>query len=783
MNPKHYKFYLVAAILFCQSAVMAQSANILYVYGRAASTITQVSYDENDSSFVRTLEKAGHTVTVMTYQEFYSNGGNDQTAKNALIDAALSGKDLLIHGPGSINEKSMIAHILTNNIPAIALETNLALRYGIADNGRSNGSNDMWIDHTSNMNYSHPILNGITTPIGLATSAAVKTLRITDNHSPALEYVTAINTNDISKTIVVAPIGSTVFDSDDIFGINGSARISGDSILQTTIGFFSGVPNVQFNAALEDVFLATVNYIIPTSWNGASWSFGVPDANKTAIIAGTYTGAGFTCRALKVNETQTLTITSGSLDIKANTYNKGAIVIESGASLLNYANAQIYETLNNDLMIWRGNAATINRATRYADGKYSFVGSPVAADAGITGSNLGSIVYSYNEATAFSTDGLARWENVSTTMLAPGKGYAQAGKQNISFMGTPNAGDIVVAGTYNQDVSDNNEGWNLIANPYAAAINVTDFLAAHSTNLQPAVYIWDDNNSDIERGDNNDYIVANGSGVSTNSTAGNGNRYNNHIGSVQGFFVQLIDGQSTNITFSDYMKVAGNNSNDNFFRKETNNSLIRVNLTAENGFFKQTVIGFPENASDVEKNNLYDAPVFSNNADNALFTLKGEKALAIQGVSKHREAVAMLMNIAEAGTYTIEIEKEGTAANEVSLKDKLTGELISLENNAYTFTTTAGKAVDRFEVVFTASNILGAKTDVTQNLKVSVDASKQLTVFATNSAVRSYSIYNLMGAKVASFSSNRESRFDVSNIKSGVYILSDGTSAIKFLLK
>ena len=252
---------------------------------------------------------------------------------------------------------------------------------------------------------------------------------------------------------------------------------------------------------------------------------------------------------------------------------------------------------------------------------------------------------------------------------------------------------------------------------------------------------------------------------------------------MQGFFVQLIDGQSTDITFADSMKVAGNNSDDNFFRKVSNNNLIRVNLTATNGLFKQTVIGLPENASDVEKNALYDAPVFSKDAANAIFTTKGDNALAIQGISKYRATVDLLVNLSEAGTYTIEIEKEGNVENTVFLRDKMTNELISLEEGAYTFTSSAAKAVDRFEIVFESSNILASKSNFSETLKVSVDDNRNLKVFATNNTLKFYNIYNLMGRKMAAFNSTDEYTFNVSNLKSGVYIISDGSSAVKFILQ
>ncbi len=45
MNSKIYKFSFVAALLLLQLAASAQTADILYVFGKSAGTITEASYD------------------------------------------------------------------------------------------------------------------------------------------------------------------------------------------------------------------------------------------------------------------------------------------------------------------------------------------------------------------------------------------------------------------------------------------------------------------------------------------------------------------------------------------------------------------------------------------------------------------------------------------------------------------------------------------------------------------------------------------------------------------
>ena len=61
-------------------------------------------------------------------------------------------------------------------------------------------------------------------------------------------------------------------------------------------------------------------------------------------------------------------------------------------------------------------------------------------------------------------------------------------------------------GTFTDRTNSNPEGWNLVSNPYPAAISVSRFLAEND-NIEGAVYFWDDNNSASARGDDADYLT------------------------------------------------------------------------------------------------------------------------------------------------------------------------------------------------------------------------------------------------------------------------------------
>lgn len=509
------------------------------------------------------------------------------------------------------------------------------------------------------------------------------------------------------------------------------------------------------------------------TWNGTSWSNGTgPTSMDDAVINGNYSitnNGAFEVKDLTINTGQTLTIEDGNyLTIKGNLYNNGNMTVESGASLITF-----------DANSITGNDITFKRNTRYSDGKYSFVGSPVMQNFSIIGSDLGSYVYKYDETVAYgANDGLNRWKDASAEMLIPGKGYSQALLQEIVFVGKPNAGTVTYTGTYTEDVDNGYEGWNLVSNPYPAAIEVADFLMLNS-NLEGAVYIWDDNGSATSRGSNSDYIVANGS-VATNTTpAGGQSRYNLALGSSQGFFVKLNSSVSTEIVFNEDMRVTGQNLDDNFFRKtEDELSYIRINLTNQEGLFKQTIVGWLQDISDTEVDRRFDAKVFDAKSDYSIYTIKANTPLAIQGITSQKEEVTLGLNVAESGTYSIEIDLENYKGQFVYLKDNFTGKTMDLTSGVYSFSSNAGQFTNRF-TLRTLSRVLtleDQKTDIYAFNKI-------LHIKNTGSQPAQYQIYNLSGVRVMKAFVNGSTQIDLNHLNNSIYIVSDGIESKKIILK
>lgn len=579
---------------------------------------------------------------------------------------------------------------------------------------------------------------------------------------------------------------------------NASFTIDGDELKSAAMFDFETKDSYSIRVNSNDgnggdfaksvtIFINDVSDIVV--WDGSVWSNTTgPTAADGAIINGNYSIENETtleAKDLTVNSPATLRVEGGGslelvevllnnsniimespsfLEVGTDLFNFGSIVLESGSSLITYEGNEFSQ-----------NGIEIRRNTHYANGKYSFAGSPVEQDASIVGSDLGSYVYKYNEVTAYGEDGINRWEDASADQLVPAKGYAQADQQEIIFTGAPNTGTIIHSGTYTEDTEDANEGWNLVANPYAAAINVTDFLAAN-INTSGSVYIWDDNGSDTQRGTNADYIVANGTMATNTTPAGGQTRYNNHLGSSQGFFVKLSSAANTDITFTEGMRRADQNEDDNFFRK-TELPIARLNLTNDEGLFKQTVIGFASDASENEINRTYDAQAFNATSDYGLFTVKAGITLTLNGMVRDWETIQLQFNVKETGQYEIAVELE-SYDQPLYLKDNLTGVTTNLKNESYSFNAQAGINTDRFVLASSPNHVLGLEKE-----KVLIYASRNvLHIRPSDNESRQYQLFNMQGRQLITTIANGNKEINLQSLSSGVYLVFDGEKTHKIIL-
>ncbi len=326
-----------------------------------------------------------------------------------------------------------------------------------------------------------------------------------------------------------------------------------------------------------------------------------------------------------------------------------------------------------------GGTFTYQRNTTYAigDGRYAFIGSPVEEfDLSAT---TGNFKFTYDEATDTYLDASG------VTSMKKGVGYTIANNELIEFSGTPNSGNIFVP------VTSSGNGFNLIANPYPAAISYTDFMAQNLYDVVDnpfgsvtgTIYIWDDGDSKNNTPVSSDFLTINAMGFVSGGNSRSAN-YQGYLTTAQGFIVEAVSSGGGAVLFRNAMKLADNNDDTGFFRSHETIEKIKFKLSDEAGNSSQLLIGFSEEAQP-ERDFKYDA-LKVNSQGMSLFSLgQNEKEkFAIQLVDY--KGTELGIEITKPGEYTIEkVEADLLEERLWFLLDNENGAVIKIMNEAYTF--------------------------------------------------------------------------------------------------
>ena len=201
-----------------------------------------------------------------------------------------------------------------------------------------------------------------------------------------------------------------------------------------------------------------------------------------------------------------------------------------------------------------------------------------------TDSIAGALIFKYVETSYGSL--AAGWQYVwnSSEVLTPGTGYMALIPANtsgtFSVTGTFQMGDVDIALTFTDDLNQSNsavDGWNLVANPYPAPVNLPQVLA--DNDLVESYYIFDNTGSGSYR-----ETLDDGSGDAPTIL---------DVG--QSFWVKVT--QATTITFSESDKVV---DGSNTFLREFDPGFegsLGLHVENEQGQWSNAFIGFHEEAT------------------------------------------------------------------------------------------------------------------------------------------------------------------------------------------
>lgn len=492
-------------------------------------------------------------------------------------------------------------------------------------------------------------------------------------------------------------------------------------------------------------------------YNGGVWSNGTGPTNQDyymSIASGNTftipTGTNLVACELEVQPQATLIIESGaSLTVNGIVMNNGTFTVESTGSLV-----QVNEdTKNADL---GAGTFTMKRDVKQLK-PFDFVyySSPVEDQVLHDLSPLTRFDKYYK----FNTTSNA-WQVITDGLetMVEAKGYiARAGTDitptntvfNAAFIGRPHNGKITIP----MAKSGAND-MNLIGNPYPSAIDANLFLSestSNNTNISPIIYLWSHATPIAASGNlyaysSSDYIAYNKiGGVMTNPT---GVPFQGKIAAGQAFFVKAVN--AVDAVFTNTMRLTNNNAQFYKNAETTNesNNRIWLDLTNEQGAFKQTLIGFTEGATNgIDR--VYDGIGINGNSFVNFYSIVDANKLVIQGRAlpfDANQAVPLGYSTTVAGTFKISIHQfDGLFENQnVYLLDKLLNTVQDIKAGSYTFNTEVGTFDNRFELKFTNA-ALGTKNAALADQSAVVFAANHKISVQSTESISSIAVYDLAG--------------------------------------
>jgi len=463
--------------------------------------------------------------------------------------------------------------------------------------------------------------------------------------------------------------------------------------------------------------------VTSSTYNGVSWSNGIPTSATKAIFTGNYTATAnlSVCSVevisgtVRVNPNITLTVANGI------TVSGGSLVFENNASLIQTTTSK---TINTGDILYKRNTSGM---VAY---DYTFWSSPVMDQKLLDLSPAtrldkffwwDPVIYDWSQITA-----------PDLTSMDAGKGYiirAPFGFNSTpasfagNFTGVPHNGEVlapvVVSGPANINC------YNLIGNPYPSAIDAELLMTQNPGTLNGGTtfYFWTHNhaitNHQYTTTDYASYNLTGGVGTGLDSDGigtGNNTKPTKWIPAGQGFMAHCH--QTGNVVFNNSIRQGGNNAN--FYKSDEVASDLQKNrlwleLTNSENVYKQLLVGYIENATNGYESGFDGESLDAGNAVN-FYSILGDKKLSIQGRAldfDNNEQIPLGLKVTNAGIYTIRLsEKDGFFNMQAAyLEDKITGTIHDLSAGDYIFTSEAGNFETRFVIRY--NNTVLNNTDAT----------------------------------------------------------------------
>ncbi len=424
----------------------------------------------------------------------------------------------------------------------------------------------------------------------------------------------------------------------------------------------------------------------------------------------------------------------------------------------------------------------------------------------------------------------ANWTSVGTTgLLNAGQGYTLKGSgamgatQNYTFVGKPNNGTITSA------IAPNN--LNLSGNPYASAIDATQFLTDNAASTTGTIYFWEhapNNTTHVTSGYQGGYSARNLTGgvppVAPSGITGLGMSVkipNRYIPVGQGFFITGSSAGGT-ITFNNGQRlfVKEDNASSNYmFRNNAtatvavdhfNNNIedevaedtfkkVRLGYKSADNFYKQALLGFMESNATEGIDFGYDAVNIDSQA-NDLYFITNNVNLNIQGVGNFNQNAIYPIGIKNnvAGNVTFQIDEILNFDNsfQAFIHDNLTGIYHNVRNVPAVINVPQGTINNRFSLRFlNNSTALGNESfDLSNGILVAytnTNSILNIKNYVVDTTVESVALFNLLGQAVGTWDVENQNQQDIqlpiSKLSTGTYIVKvitdKGDTSRKIIIK
>ncbi|NHM02662.1 reprolysin-like metallopeptidase [Flavobacterium difficile] len=498
-----------------------------------------------------------------------------------------------------------------------------------------------------------------------------------------------------------------------------------------------------------------------STWNGTTWSNGVPNRNVAAVFAGNFNStANLEACSVTINTGATVTFNAGHTLIVG-----GSVTANGTGSLILNNNAALRQIDGN--AVNTGNIIVRRNSTGMVRLDYTAWSSPVANQQlqAFSPNTLPTRFYEYFY--GGNTTPTAYQSVTATSNFARGKGYMIRTANNWPTTSTVYNGQFTGV-PYNGDVSVSiARGFNLLGNPYASPINATKIMNDNPTMIG-ALYFW--NNTVAASGGTypqNNYSAYTLMG-GTASVSG-GQVPNGIIQVGQGFFVRGLEFGTMRFTNAHRENASASTQ---FFRtsEETTNNIetekhrIWLSLNKENEKHNQVLFGYMEGATSG-----FDFGIDGSVPDDSktmLYSVIDDKEYVIQGKGlpfDDSDEIALGLKATSSGTYSISLENvDGLFGSQnVYIKDNTTNTIHDIKQAPYVFTTQEGVDNNRFKVVF--RNTLSNDTAVLDENVIVITQNEELKISASQE-IATVDVFDVLGRNVYNNSNVKNKGLTISSI-------------------